>query len=247
MLTDGVPIQDRDPLADARVTRRSLAVVLRGLGATTGAIVAGQLVSGLTASAGAATEDVGAAQTAASLEHLAIAVYTQAAALPIMRELPPAAGATLASFIAGTINHHRQHAAAFNTIARKLGGAAQAGVNESVLAAVVQPALPSLRRPLDVVRLAAQIEDIAAQTYVAEVAAVSDRELRNAFASIMGVEGQHRAALLTMASLLAVDRPDFLTPRPPIDRVPAESGHAGFPNAFHPTELARPSNEGAVR
>jgi hypothetical protein len=111
---------------------------------------------------------------------------------------------------------------------------------------VVVPELPKLMTPLDVVKFAAVLENVAAETYAAETAAVSDKNLRNTFASIMGVEAQHVAVLNAVAALLAGGAPQLITIPPPAGMLPAAAGSVGFPNSFYGLTMARPATEGAV-
>jgi hypothetical protein len=191
--------------------------------------------------------DVQAAQTAASLENLAIAVYNQAAALPFMQNIPDPAGATVVAFVTKTVEQHTDHMKAFNAAATNLGGKAQDKPDQVVLDAVVTPALPTLKTPLDVVKFAADLELVAAETYLAEVGAVSDKNLRNTFASIMGVENQHRAILLAVGALLEAGKPELIKLGPPADQLPAAAGSVGFPDTFLKTDQARAASEGAVK
>jgi hypothetical protein len=191
--------------------------------------------------------DVQAAQTAASLENLAVAVYNQAAGLPFMQSIPDPAGATVVAFVTKTVQQHTDHAKAFNAAATQLGGKAQDKPNQTVLDAVVTPALPTLHTPLDVVKFAATLELVAAETYLAEVGAVSDKNLRSTFASIMGVENQHRAILLAVGALLEAGKPELVMLGPPADQLPAAAGSVGFPDAFLKTDQARPAADGAVK
>jgi rubrerythrin len=191
--------------------------------------------------------DVQAAQTAASIENLAIAVYNQAAGLPFMQNIPDPAGATVVAFVTKTVEQHTDHMKAFNAAAVQLGGKAQDKPDQVVFDAVVTPALPTLKTPLDVVKFAAELELVAAETYLAETAAVSDKMLRNTFASIMGVENQHRAILLAVAALLDAGKPELIKLGPPADQLPAAAGSVGFPDTFLKTDQARPGDEGAVK
>lgn len=191
--------------------------------------------------------DVQAAQTAASLENLAVAVYMQAAGLPFMQNIPDPAGATVVAFVNKTVEQHTDHAKAFNAAATKLGGQAQDKPDQVVFDSVVTPALPTLKTPLDVVKFAADLELVAAETYAAETAAVSDKNLRNTFASIMGVENQHRAILLAVGALLEAGHPELVMLGPPADQLPAAAGSVGFPDSFLKTDHARPAAEGAVK
>jgi len=191
--------------------------------------------------------DVQAAQTAASIENLAIAVYNQAAGLSFMKNIPDPAGATVVAFVTKTVEQHTEHMKAFNAAAKQLGGQEQPGPDQVVFDSVVTPALPTLKTPLDVVKFAAELELVAAETYLAEVAAVSDKTLRSTFASIMGVENQHRAILLAVGALLEGGAPELIMLGPPADKLPAAAGSVGFPDTFLKTDQARPAEEGAVK
>jgi rubrerythrin len=191
--------------------------------------------------------DVQAAQTAASLENLAIAVYKQAADLSFMKNIPDPAGATVVAFVTKTVEQHADHMKAFNAAASQLGGKTQDQPDQVVFDSVVTPALPTLKTPLDVVKFAAELELVAAETYLAETAAVSDKTLRNTFASIMGVENQHRAILLAVGALLEAGMPQLVELGPPTDQLPAAAGSVGFPDTFLKTDQARPAAEGAVK
>jgi ferritin-like protein len=242
---------DLGELAAYASNRRSLLV--KGLAAagivTTGVMGRGLLDMFLSPAAAAdapAGMDVAAAQTAASLENLAVAVYNKAAGLPFMKNIAAPAGPTVVAFVTKTVQQHTDHAKAFNAAAMQLGGKAQTGVDTTVMSAVVNPALPTLKSPLDVVRFAAQLELVAAETYAAETAAVSDKNLRNTFASIAGVESQHRSILLAVAALLEAGKPNLIKLGPPADQLPDAAGSVGFPDAFLKTDQARPATEGTV-
>jgi hypothetical protein len=235
-----------DPDEHAAYQNRRSSLLTKSLA---GAGLAGLGVTRFLASTASAADnmDVQAAQTAASLENLAVAVYKQASGLPFMMNIPDPAGKTVVAFVTKTIEQHTDHAKAFNAAATQLGGKAQEMPDKVVLDSVVTPALPKLASPLDVVKFAAELELVAASTYVAETAAVSDKNLRNTFASIMGVESQHRATLLAVAALLAAGKPELVMLGPPLDQLPEAAGSAGFPSAFIQTDKARPAEEGAVK
>lgn len=191
--------------------------------------------------------DISAAQTAASIENLAIAVYKKAAGLPFMANIPAPAGPTVTAFVTKTISQHADHAAAFNSATTRLGGKAQTGLDTTVYNAVVVPELPKLKTPLDVVNFAAELELVAAETYAAETAAVTDKQLRSTFASIMGVENQHRAILLAVGALLKGGAPQLVKIGGVVGQLPSAAGSVGFPEAFLKTDKARPATEGAVK
>ena len=191
--------------------------------------------------------DVASAQTAASIENLAVKVYTTAAGLSFMKNIPAPAGPTVVAFVTKTIQQHTEHAAAFNAAAMKLGGKAQTGPDMVVLNGVVTPALPKLKNPKDVVDFAAVLELAAAETYAAQTSAVSDANLRSTFASIMGVENQHRAILLAVSALLGAGAPQLIKIGGVVGQLPAAAGSVGFPDSFLPLDQARPATEGAVK
>jgi rubrerythrin len=228
--------------------RRLLFRGLTGAGVLAGTTFGAGLLKLFTAPAFAdTTMDVQAGQTAASIENLAIAVYGQAAALPFMKTIPDPAGKTVVAFVTKTVAQHTEHAKAFNDAVKALGGKEQTGPDMTVLNGVVKPALPSLKAPLDVVKFAATLELVAAETYAAEAAAVSDKTLRNTFASIMGVENQHRAILLAVAALLEGGAPQLIAIPTNAAALPAAAGSIGFPDSFLKTDQARPATEGAVQ
>ena len=228
--------------------RRLLATSLKGLGAFAGTAAGVGLYQMFTQPAFAdTTMDVQAGQTAASIENLAVAVYMKAAGLSFMKNIPSPAGPTVIVFVTQTIKQHTQHAAAFNAAVTALGGKAQTGLDMTVYNAVVVPTLPTLKAPLDVVNFAAKLENVAAETYAAETAAVSDKMLRSTFSSIMGVEAQHVSVLLAVAALLAGGAPQLITIPPPAAMLPAAAGSVGFPNSFYGLDQARPATEGAVQ
>jgi hypothetical protein len=239
---------DPDEMADYQANRRSLLVKGLAAAGVVGGTVFGRGLLDMLVSPAAAAEgmDVQAAQTAASLENLAVTVYTTAAGLPFMKNIAAPAGPTVVAFVTKTITQHTDHAKAFNAAAVRLGGKEQTGPDMPVLNSVVKPALPTLKTPLDVVKFAAQLELVAAETYAAETAAVTDKDLRSTFASIAGVENQHRAILLAVGALLEAGKPNLIKLGPPADQLPDAAGSVGFPDAFLGTKNARPANEGAV-
>ncbi|WTX01027.1 ferritin-like domain-containing protein (plasmid) [Streptomycetaceae bacterium NBC_01309] len=207
-------------------------------GAAAGAVLLG---AGRAAAASAA-EDVMVLQTAASLENLAVSVYTTAAGLPFIQT----GNAVVKAFIEKTTAQHKAHADAFNAAAVKAGGKAQTGPDPKY-AAVVQQALPTIKGPADVVKLAITLEDIAAQTYTKNVGQVSDPALRQLFGSVAPVEAQHKAVLLAVQALLGANLADQIKLPPDAAALPAAAGSVGFPDAFYPTKDASPIDEGAVK
>ncbi|WP_035796745.1 ferritin-like domain-containing protein [Kitasatospora mediocidica] len=186
--------------------------------------------------------DIMALQTAASLENLAVSVYQTAAGLPFIQD----GNKTVVAFISKTTAQHQAHAQAFNAAAVQAGGKAQNNPDPKYKA-IVDQALPTIKTPADVVKLAITLEDVAAQTYTANVGQVSNGDLRKLFASVAPVEAQHRAVLLAVQALLAGNAADLITI--PVDpaKLPAAAGSVGFPDSFYPTKMASPISEGAVQ
>src|SRR5258708_34315523 len=99
----------------------------------------------VTAAYAASSAAVMMLQTAASIENLAVAVYTKAAGLP-----PAVSGAaipTVKAFVLMTIKQHTDHANAFNAAAMQLGGMAQTKMDQTVDDAAVTPALGTPKVP----------------------------------------------------------------------------------------------------
>lgn len=186
--------------------------------------------------------DVMALQTAASLENLAVNTYKTALTLPFIGGAD--ANGVVKAFATKTMEQHTEHAQAFNAAAEKLGGKAQTAPNPKYLT-VVEQAVPTIKGPADVVGLAITLEDIATQTYVKNVGQVSTSELRQLFASVAGVESQHKAILLAVQALLG--SPELIALPPDAAKLPDAAGSVGFPDGFFPTEKASPVEEGAVK
>lgn len=188
--------------------------------------------------------DVQMLQTAASIENLAVATYDVALTLDFIGGA--SANAVVKAFVEKTKEQHQQHAEAFNAAATRLGGKAQ-DQPDPVLLGVVNNAKPTLTGPAEVVALAIELEDGAAQTYVANTGAYANKNARSVAASIMGVEAQHVAILLAVQALVGAGAADLITLPPDAPKLPAAAGSVGFPNSFYPTTDARPANEGAVQ
>ncbi|QMU73825.1 ferritin-like domain-containing protein [Streptacidiphilus sp. P02-A3a] len=211
-------------------------------GGAVAAVAGGAALWGVSRAAAASGGDVMALQTAASIENLAVSVYTTAAGLPFIKD----GNKTVAAFIAKTTSQHQAHAQAFNAAVTQAGGKAQTGPDPKY-AAVVKQMLPSIKGPGDVVSLAITLEDVAAQTYTSYTSKVSDAALRKLFASVAPVEAQHRATLLAVQALLAGGDASLIAIPTDLAKLPAAAGSVGFPDAFYSTKNASPISEGAVQ
>lgn len=74
---------------------------------------------------------------------------------------------------------------------------------------VVEQATPTLMAPIDVVNLAATLEQVATETYLADLNRYTDVTSRVLMASVMGVECQRLATLRAVAALLNGGAPDI--------------------------------------
>lgn len=188
--------------------------------------------------------DVQIVQTAASIEALAVATYQTALSLPFIGG--SSANGVVKAFVQMTIGQHQQHQQAFNAAVTRLGGKAQNNPDPALLQ-VVDQAKPGLTAPEPVVALALELEQGAAETYVADVAALQDANAKAVTASIMGVEAQHAAILRAVQALLQANAPQLIAlPPAPLSSLPPAAGSVGFPDAFFPTNDARPATEGAL-
>jgi hypothetical protein len=191
----------------------------------------------------ASSTDVQVLQTASSIEVLAVATYKTALTLPFIGGT--SANAVVKTFATTTMQQHSQHLEAFNAATTALGGKAQTNPDPA-LAKVVQKAVPGLTSAGPVVALALELEQGAAETYVADVGALSDANAKKVTASIMGVEAQHASILLAVQALLNANAAGMITLAPGnAANLPAAAGSVGFPMAFFPTKQARPATEGA--
>ncbi len=216
-----------------------------GGGLLAAAGIAGALEAMFASPAFAASgSDVQILQTASSIEVLAVATYKTALTLPFIGG--SAANPVVKAFATTTMQQHSQHLAAFNAAITGLGGKAQTNPDPA-LQKVVAAAVPGLTSPGPVVALALELEQGAAETYVADVAALSDANARKVTASIMGVEAQHASVLLAVQALLNANAAQLITLAPGnVANLPAAAGSVGFPQAFFPTDMARPAAEGAL-
>lgn len=197
-----------------------------------------------------ADSDIQMLQTAASLENLAVGTYNAALGLPGFD-----ANSTVAAFAQTTMEQHAAHGDAFNNQAEALGGEPQDQPNPTGQALVDQALLTDSRGNADytgIVELAASLEQIATQTYIANVLAVEDQTAKSIFASIMGVEAQHLATLRAVGALLAADAPELITVEATdgavdVAALPAAAGRVAFPQPFESTENAVPADSGDVQ
>jgi Ferritin-like domain len=190
-------------------------------------------------------------QTAASIENLAVATDKTALTLPYIGGAT--ANGVVTKFCHVTMSQHAQHADAFNSAVRSLGGKAQKQPDPAFVP-VVNKAVKSLtggtaaQGSLAVVGLALELENIAAETYVKDTVLAKKETNKALLASIMGIEAQHVAVLLAVQALLMAGAPQLISLSPgTAAMLPAAAGSVGFPNAFYKTNSAAPAGQGAVK
>jgi hypothetical protein len=219
------------------------------LGAAGGAALIGLLASPAFATS---SKDIQVLQTAASIENLAVATYRTALTLPYIGGAT--ANGVVTKFATVTMGQHVQHADAFNSAIKSLGGKAQTKPDPAFVP-VVNKAVEGLTGvtaaagTLGVVGLALELENIAAETYIKDTTLVNSTSNKALFASIMGIEAQHVAVLLAVQALLKANAPQLISLSEPatVEALPAVAGSVGFPNAFYKTSSAAPAKQGAVK
>ena len=186
--------------------------------------------------------DVQILQTASSLEVLAVATYGAALGLPFIKDGNP----VVVKFAQTTRMQHDEHRKAFQAQTKALGGKKQTKPNPKY-APVVEQMKPSLQGPMDVVNLAATLEQVATETYLKDLGLFTNKgaKSKQVMASVMGVETQHLATLRAVRALLADGAADLITLPPDVTKLPAAAGSVAFPVAFQGTEMASPPEEGA--
>ncbi len=240
---------DRDRVRAVNDSRRTAlrtgglglgALAARGLlGTAFGSAVVGILGRPVAAQS-EADLDVQILQTASSLEILAVATYEAALGLPFIAD----GNAVVKTFAETTMQQHDEHRAAFQDQTNALGGTVQDQPNPRYQQ-VVADATPGLTDPAAVVELAMALEEVATDTYLADLALLSDGELRRLMGSVMGVEAQHLATLRAVQALLQAD-PALIALPPDLPALPEAAGSVAFPDPFEEPDMASPPEEGAV-
>ncbi len=209
-----------------------------------GAVLVGALATmiGKPASADQAL-DIQILQTASSLERLAVNTYQAALGLPFIAD----GNATVVAFAETTMAQHDEHRQAFIALTESMGAPGQDEPNPMFQAAV-DDALPTLMAPIDVVNLAAVLEEVATDTYLFGLTMFEDTAAKELMGSVMGVECQHLAVLLAVAALLDGGAPDLIAIPTDVAALPAAAGSVAFPEPFKSFSDATvaPPESGAV-
>ena len=181
------------------------ALVLAACGDDGGTTAAssGPTKTGATAAASTTTAAVGGASAAgdakiatlaASVEVLAVATYTAALAAAGAGKLgavPPA----VATFVTTALDHHKKHLEAWNGVLTKAGGKAVDQPN-ATLKPTVDAAFAKVTDVTGAAKLALQLEQIAAATYLSAIPKLLDKDAIQLAGSIQIIDAQHAAVLL---------------------------------------------------
>ena len=228
---------------EIRALEASRANTRSRLGMLAGAGAIGVAVSSILARPVAADEalDVQILQTASSLEVLAVATYGAALTLPFIAD----GNAVVKAFAEMTMAQHDEHRQAFQAQTKALGGEVQENPNPKYKP-VVDAAVPTLTDAMKVVTLAATLEQVATETYLADLNMFTDKTSMGLMASVMGVESQHLAVLRAVGALLAGGGEALIALPTDVAALPAAAGSVAFPDAFQGTTMASPPEEGAL-
>lgn len=140
------------------------------------------------------TGDLAVVALAASLENLAVATYQgaiDAATAGKLGAVPPA----VVEFATTAQSQHRDHAAAWNGVLESAGEDPVTGVDLTVKEKVVDPAFAKVSDVGGVAKLAIDLENSAAATYLAAIDVVKSPAGVQTAATIQPVELQHAAIL----------------------------------------------------
>ena len=186
------PLGDEIRLGRRRFLQLGGATVLSAavLGACSGAHPGdpGLPVSTSTTAAPDTGNDVRILRTASSLEHYIVGVYMEAAGLNLLKT--PASLEMVKLFA----DHHSQHAAAFEGATARIGGQPFTQANP-VLSRMAGARIAGLRSETDVLRLAYEMESIAAATYFSTTGVLVERPVDATMTSVAAVEARHVAVL----------------------------------------------------
>jgi hypothetical protein len=164
------------------------------------------------------TGDLAVVALAASLENLAVATYQsgiQAATAGHLGTVPPA----VVTFAMTAQSQHKDHAAAWNAVLTAAKKPKVTGVDLTLKNSVIDPAFAQVTDVTGLAKLALELENTAAATYLAAIGVVKSPAGVETAATIEPVEEQHGAIL------------NYVLGQYPV------------PNSFTPTTGARPTSD----
>jgi hypothetical protein len=167
-------------------------------------------------------------QTASSLEALAEAAHSQVAAEGLTR------------FAADAGRRHAELKRAFQVQTSALGGRVQDAPN---------PKFQPLLAGADRISVAATIEKVLVDTYIANLAALEDRRAKELVGTAMATAAQHLAVLRVAGAIVAAGSPQLVavpSPLANLAKLPSTAGTVAPPEARHtlsgPDLIAEPTS-----
>ena len=136
--------------------------------------------------------DLAVAGLLASLDNLLVTVYQEGID---RRDRLGGYPAAVLTALEAAQRHHREHAAAWNSILTGAGKSPVTGVNTTVRTAVADPQFFRAREVNQVLSLCHEIENVAAATYVAAIGGLNNLAAIKIAASIQPVESAHVSVL----------------------------------------------------
>jgi hypothetical protein len=164
------------------------------------------------------TGDLAIVALAAALENSAVATYQagiDAATAGKLGTVPTA----VVTFAKTAQSHHKDHAAAWNSVLVGNGRKSVTGVDKTVQDGVVTPEFAKVTDVAGLANLALELENVAGSTYLAAIGAIQNKDGIKVAATIEPVELQHAAIL------------NFVLGKYPV------------PNGFTPTNGARTTTD----
>lgn len=140
------------------------------------------------------TGDLAVVALAASLENLAVGTY-QAGIDAVQKGKLGAVPPAVTTFATTAQAHHKAHAAAWNAVLTQAGKPVVTGVDKTVQDGLVTPTFAKVKDVGGLARLALELENVAAATYLSAIANVSSAAGIQTAATIEPVELQHAAIL----------------------------------------------------
>ncbi len=190
-----------------------------------------------------AVSNVAILQTAASIDNLAVKIYTQLSSLPFVTG--SGANPVLSSFVTTTISQHQEHADSYNAAATSLKGKQQKSIDQVLYDSSFKGLLSKVSNPLDAISIAMSIEEIAAETFLVATETLTDPYVQKVASSIIGVEAQHLAFLKVMQNIINSNAA-LLSEPVQLALYPSSVGTAAFSSPVLNTTKARPLTEGAL-
>lgn len=179
-------------------------------------------------------------QTAASLENVLVDTYAAILASPMVGD-----DQSIGRFVETTMQHHTEHAAAFNDQAEALGGARQDALNPRY-AGYLGDTLPTVADAAGLLAVIATLEEVVTDTYLEDLTRLADPSMRTLMASVMSAESQHLGTLRVFASLIATGVAGLVAIPTDVVAFPADVGDVASPRGVEIPNLAVPPSTGAV-